>query len=53
MHVEGVYIHRKDLFFRNRLHDKEYMDSINGLAKTLDNIIVEIMRMTRTEKSTD
>jgi hypothetical protein len=29
-----------------------YMNSMNGLAKALDNIILEIVRETRAEKST-
>jgi hypothetical protein len=53
MHVEEVYSHRKDPFPVPCLHNKEYMNSINSLAETLDNIIVEIVRKTRTEKSTD
>ena len=53
MHV-GVYSHRKVQFFSaTSLHNKEYMKSINTLAKTLDDIIVEIVRETMVEKSTE
>ena len=49
------YSHGKDPFFS--LYNKEYMDSINNLAKAIriylfNNIIMEI-RKTRAEKPTD
>jgi hypothetical protein len=46
MHVGVIYIAIENAT------NKEYMNSINGLAKALNNIIMEIVRKRRTEKST-